>query len=72
MPQPYETLASAFENDRRVTVTGTDGTVYEDRTVEDFLHVETQTFEVWRFDLSSPNGTVRLYGPDLEAVEMLD
>jgi hypothetical protein len=71
MSTPHEKLANAYQDEKKVTVTDTDGTVYEECLVADFTRVETATFEVWRFVLRNLYGGTRLFGPDLESVEIV-
>ena len=71
MSKPYEKLREAYRDEKKVTVTETDGTVHEECVVSDFTRVKTTTFEVWRFVLRDLYGETTLYGTDLESVEVL-
>jgi hypothetical protein len=70
MPSPYEKLRAAFEEKQHATVTKQDGTVHEDCVVEDFTHVQTDYFEIWRFILCRGDSKNRVFGPDLKTVEL--
>ena len=70
MPTPHEKLRDAYQEHQRVTVTTKGGTVHEGCAVWDFTRVRTGYFEVWRFTLRNEDGTTRLFGPDLQAVEV--
>jgi hypothetical protein len=71
MPSPCGKLRAAFEEKQHATVTKQDGTVYEDCVVEDFTHVQTDYFEIWRFILCRGDSKNRVFGPDLKTVELL-
>ena len=71
MPSPCGKLRAAFEEKQHATVTKQDGTVHEDCVVEDFTHVQTDYFEIWRFILCRGDSKNRVFGPDLKTVELL-
>jgi len=70
VPTSHEKLRDAYQEHQRVTVTTKDGTVHEGCAVLDFTRVRTGYFEVWRFVLRNEDGTTRLFGSDLQAVEV--
>ena len=72
MPPPHEKLRDAYQEHQRVAVTEIDGTVHEGGAVWDFTRVRTNYFEVWRFVLRNEDGKTRLFGSDLQSVDVLD
>lgn len=72
MSTPYLKLRDAHEDNCSVNVTEKDGTVHEGVVVWDYTRVETEWFEVWRFQLRGPDGYATVWAGRLESVEVLD